>query len=185
MNRPRVYEIEEHPVPEPLGALAEFKSLTDEQRVDFLARLRYIEEITRKIDEWVSGAETDMRAFLDRVELDLYLNQGVPSSGDSPISSWLVHTSWTFDTTAQRMYKTLLPEVIAELDRPQPRLGAEVGSWNVWVAKQNAGLRLALTAFYDATDITDVIAHLVALDVLLANILAGVSKMRLHPSLNL
>jgi hypothetical protein len=185
MTRSRIYEIEDRPIPAALSSLVEFKSLNDEQRLDFIARLKYIEETTKKIDEWVSGAETDLRAFLDRVELDLYLNQGAPRPDDSPISSWLVHTSWTFDTAGQKMYRTLPTVVAHELDRPQPGLGAEVGAWNVWLAKQNAALRMAVSGFYDATDISGVIAHLIAVDVLLVNILAGVSKLRLHPGLNL
>ncbi len=64
------------------------------------------------------------------------------------------------------------------LDLSAPKLGATIGAWNIWLADENKSLTAALGGFYEAPDLPSVMAHLLAIDILVSSLLAGIAKMR-------
>ncbi len=184
MTREKIYTIEDRSVPAALQSLLEYKQLTPEERFNFAARLKYVEEITRKIEEWSTGEETDLRAFVDRIELDLYINVGAPSSSES-MSSWLVHSSWTHGVSGLGMRQTISNQLVAEIDRPQVPLDGSIGEWANWLRHQNSGLRMALMNFYEAASLEKALASLLVLDILVTNLLSGICRLRANPSAKL
>ena len=69
--------------------------MNNEQRRNFAARMYYIAEIPHKLNEWTNSEEIDLFTFLNRLELDLYINVGICSRDAAKnVSSWVVHCSW-------------------------------------------------------------------------------------------
>lgn len=157
-----------------------FARLTEMQVVAFEGRLIYINEIADSIEDWLAGRDPEgLGAFLDRLEMDLAVNQNVP--GEDAVSSYLVHTAWTYDSSPQAMQQALAPETLAALDRPPPALNAPEEAIRDWLGAASNGLRLALEGFYRAASFTAALGHYIALDILLAGMLCGVYKARLNP----
>ena len=180
MSDVKVYEVQQRPIPAILQSLPEFKDLSDAELFNFGARLRYIEEITLKIDEWTSGEERDLRAFIDRIELDIYINQSAGLSQDSEqVSIWLVHSSWAVNISGKTMSEVLSGEVSAALDRAPPELKVPLLKWSEWLQRQNNGLKAALSGFYGASTVNAALGNLIAVDVILAHLTAAVVKLRL------
>lgn len=180
----RIYRSQERELPEALASCDEFAELNEAQRFNYRARLRYIEEITLKIDEWVKGGETDFFAFLDSVELDLYINQGAPGDPATHVSAWLVHTSWSFETSAAQMSRFVSSELRAQIELAQPRLDASIEEFRVWMKDQNEALRGALNGLFKAASFHEAMANQFAIDALLLNLLSGVAKARLNKRLD-
>lgn len=158
-----------------------FARLTEMQVVAFEGRLIYINEIADSIDDWLAGRDPEgLGAFLDRLEMDLAVNQNVP--GEDTVSSYLVHTVWTYDSPPHAMRQALAPETAAALDLPPPALDAPEEVIRQWLGAGSAGLQRALEGFYRATSFTAALAHYIALDILLAGMLCGVYKARLNPA---
>lgn len=184
MTKEKIYAISDRSMPAALQSLLEYKQLTSEERFNFAARLKYVEEITKKIEEWRTGQEADLRAFVDRIELDLYINVGAPSSSEG-MSSWLVHSSWTHGVSGLGMRQAISNQLVAEINRPQVPLDGSIGEWANWLKHQNAGLRTALTNFYEAAGLEKALANLLVVDILLASLLSGMCRLRASPSANL
>jgi hypothetical protein len=184
MPHERIYRPQERDLPEALVSSEEFANLNEVQRFNYRARLRYIEEITLKIDEWVKGDETDFFAFLDSVELDLYINQGAPADPASHVSEWLVHTSWLFETSVAQMSRYISPECRVQIELAQPRLDVSVEQFRLWMNDQNQALKASLEGFFKAASFHEAIANQLAIDALLLNLLSGVAKARLNKRLD-
>lgn len=182
-SQERIYRSQERELPEALVSCDEFAELNETQRRNYRARLRYIEEITLKIDEWVNGRETDFFAFLDSIELDLYINQGAPADPANHVSAWLVHTSWSFETSAAQMSRFLSPDLRAQIEMAQPHLDAHIEQFRAWMKGQNEALKVTLDGLFRAASFHDAMANQLAIDVLLLNVLSGVAKARLNKRL--
>jgi hypothetical protein len=183
-SRERIYRAQEREFPRVLVRCDEFVRLNEAQRFNYRARLRYIEEITLKVEEWVNGGEPDFFAFLDSVELDLYINQGCPADPATHVSAWLIHTSWGFETSVLQMSRFLSTERCAQIESPQPKLGASVEEFRAWMQDQNQGLKESLNGFFGAVSFHEAMASQFAIDALLLNLLSGVAKARLNKRLD-
>jgi hypothetical protein len=181
MGKNIVFEVPRYSLPEALINSAEYKSLNETQKNNYAGRLNFVEQITLEADEWVSGNEVDLYAFLDRIELHLSINLGSPVDPQTHVSSWLIHTSWTFETSAKKMRNTLPSKLIDVLDYPQPSLECELAEFNLWLGRQNAALKSAIEKFYAADTFDCAMSFQIALDILLINLLSGITKMRINP----
>jgi hypothetical protein len=185
MAQERIYRTEERPLPPSIVSCDEFENLSEKQRFNYRARLRYVEEITLKIDEWLAGKETDFFSFLDTVELDLYINQGAPvGNGEDHVSAWLIHTSWTFETSVAKMLRSLQSSVRERIDAPPPGLDAPIDQFRSWIQGQNEALTTALNSYFGAESFDQAMANQLAIDALLLNVLSGVCKARLNKRLD-
>lgn len=185
MNEERIFHTKGRELPQVIVSCDEYLQLSQSQQHNYRARLRYVEEITLKIEEWVSGRETDFFAFLDSVELDLYINQGAPiGNGEDHVSAWLFHTSWTFETSVQQMSRLISLKLRERIEAPQPGLDATVDQFRAWIDGQNLGLVESLDSFFNSKSFDEALANQIAMDVLLLNILAGTCKARLNKRLD-
>jgi hypothetical protein len=185
MSPERIYRTKDRPLPSPIASSEEFTDLTEKQRFNYQARLRHVEEITLRIEEWLTGAETDFFAFLDSIELDLYINQGAPvGSGEDHVSAWLFHTSWTFETSVEKMSRFISPKLREQIELPQPGLDAAIDQFRAWIRDQNQALTSVLDSFFAASSFDEAMANQIAVDTLLVNLLAGVTRARLNKRLD-
>ncbi|MES2353497.1 MAG: hypothetical protein V4568_03670 [Pseudomonadota bacterium] len=161
----------------------EFKELTQKQVFNLEARFRYVGEIVENVESWLLNDGNDFKGFLDSLELDLSVNQNLPDESEDRETSHLIHSSWTFDTTVAQLRHALSPSIIAWLDQNLPRVDCSLTEFNAWLAIQCKALREVVTEFYGAQSFSSTIAHYIAMDILLANMLAGVYKARLNADL--
>jgi hypothetical protein len=181
---PRIYRASDRELPTALRESEDFRELNEKQARRYLERVRYIEEIVLKIQEWLSGRELDFRAFLDRIELDVAINQAAPPDNpDSSVSAWLFHSSWTFGTTPSQLRAQLSPSVLLKADLPPPTSDCSMTEFHTWMQSQSTGMAEALDGFFGAASFSVAIAYQIAMDVFLASIVVGVYRVRLNPKL--
>lgn len=183
MAETKVYPIPERSLPAVLEDSSLFSDMNDAQQRSYKGRLRLIEQIVLEIDEWLDGKERDFQAFLDRIELHLAINQGAPTDAETRTSSWLIHSSWGFESTARKMRQELDAELVIELDRASPSLDVDLARFEIWLAQQNSGLRKAVAGFYGAQKFDAALAYQIAIDLLVINLLVGTVKARINPKL--
>jgi hypothetical protein len=183
----RIEAVTEIMLPEAFTDTDEFRGLTEPQIQSFKSRLDYVREIIHNIEEWLTTVPTveSFRDFLSELELDLAVNQNLPRDNNrEAISSWLIHDSWTFETNSMLMKEALSNSVVAQLDKPTPSINANLTEFCSWLAGQCEALREATDKFCTADSFTAAIAHYLAMDVILANLLVGTYKARLNPALS-
>lgn len=181
-NVTKVSFLRDRSFPKALTDSDNFKQLSAEQASNLRGRLKYIEELTLKVDEWVNDPAEEFSEYLNDVELDLAVNQGAPR-GDTVVSAWSIHTSWTFGTSPRQLRGLLSPIVLSALDSNAPSSTCSAEELVSWIGVQCAAIKEALDRFYDVSTYPDVIAQLIALDVLVANLLLASYRARLNSAL--
>jgi hypothetical protein len=163
----------------------EFRSLNADQVSSLGARFRHIVEIIENVERWIEGKNADatLRSFLDDLELDLSSVQGWPGDQEKEQSSWLIHSSWTFEASPSAMRRAIPQQIVDALDSQTPGVAATGSEVQAWLRGQVLSLRLVIEQLYTASSFAGAIAALIAVDVLLANMLVGVYKTRLNPAL--
>jgi len=158
---------------------SDVKASSPRQIANFAKRLDYIAEITETImsEPVIVGAD-EFREFLSDLELDVSVNHNSPPS-EEYIAPWLVHSSWTFDLTSSELRAGLSEILERALEEGAPLLNSNRVQFSNWLKDLGIGLREALDSFYDATSYSAALANLIAMDVLLAKLLAGLSSSRL------
>lgn len=94
------------------------------------------------------------------------------------VSAWLIHSSWTFEAS-QPLRHQLSSEVIVAIDSAIPKVDALPSDYKKWLQDQGKALKNWLDRFYSGTTYSLAIAHIIAADTILANILAGAIRFRL------
>jgi len=181
-----VIEIEKRSLPASFVNSNDFQELDDGQRQGLVARLRYIEEIPIKAKEWLKACLSGevFKIFIDRVELDLMINLGLPKSSRQQVSAWLFHSSWTFETSASVMLRTLPLNIIDDLQRAPPGFTSTIQEFAEWIFHASNALKVLLDGFYEAATFDAAMGHLIAINISLAQLLVGVSIQRLNPKLS-
>jgi hypothetical protein len=170
----------ERDLPLALQQSDDFKDLTTAEAKGFQTRLRFIEECLQEMELWLSGAETggrSLRDLINDVELDLSVCQSVPAKGQG-VSSWLVHTSWTFETS-NPLNQELSLDLRKGIDQDSPHVGSDEEALRQWLEEECATLRAALDGFYAASTASRAVAHLVAMNSIVAALLFGFYRARL------
>ena len=175
-----VFEIPERHLPKILEMSDRYQDANELQKKNLRGRFQFIEQITLEIAEWLGRTETDFDAFLDRIELHLAINQGAPSDAESSVSAWLIHTSWTFETSSHKMRQELRDDLANELDRSPPSIDVNLVRFDQWLNRQNSALISALADFRASKTIDAALANFIAIDVLLLNLLTGATRARLN-----
>jgi hypothetical protein len=175
-----VYVPRQEPLPKILERFARFREASEIQKKNLKGRFQFIEQITIEISEWLDGTETDLEAFFDRLELHLAINQGAPCAAESSISNWLIHTSWTFETSPRKMRQELSDDLVNELNRSPLSIDDDVGRLGLWLKRQNSALTTALADFRACKTMDAALANIIAIDVLLLNLQTGISRARLN-----
>lgn len=168
-------------IPDALNRMNEFIELSDGQRLAFRTRLIYIEQITEEILEWLGHQDRSIAVFLDAIELLLYVNQGAPTGAPSEtVSAYMIHSSWTFQTTASKMRSSLPAVVVRALNAAPPTCEATSIEIADWLQAQNTSLIASLNGFYGAKNVHEVMSCLVAIDATVCALLLGAMRFRLN-----
>jgi hypothetical protein len=185
-NVTKVSFLPDRRLPSALLDANEFRELTEYQRQAFNSRLRYIEEISVRIFEWPHSPESGGKEMLGGLELDVLINVGISEGHDNDrvISSWLIHHSWTIGISPGSLHRCLSEDLLNAFDISVPALTSNILVLQEWFIKQAEALRLLLTAFYEAKTFTQVMASYVAIDIVLAQLLAVCYRGRLNPKLS-
>ena len=169
------------PVPQALALSGEFKGLNAKQVANFSARLRYVEEVVDGIRAYLSmaAAREPLSDFLDSLELDATSANVFSTNLEEHQSNYLVHSSWTFECSPERLAKEVAGELLAI--RPmQDLVNGTRQEIEGWLADLSNGLTLALSRFYTASSFCAAIAHLLLVDALMAELLAGLIRLRFN-----
>lgn len=178
-----VIRIARRDLPVALASSDEFQNLEEVGKQEFASRLRYVEEISVKLGERAesSGEVDDIKGFIDRIELDLMINLGAHGTEHRGVSTWLLHSSWTFETSAQKMRESLTENFLERLDCQQVGIHSKVSEFTDWAARGGETLAKLLDRFYASLSFDEVMAFLVAIDLCLAQMYCGFIAQRLNP----
>ena len=166
-------------IPKVLENSENYAALTEAQRVNFMARLNYVEEILGNIKTWLAGeSEWDTLAdFLDDLELDVAANQN-PVAGDEFVSNWLIHSTWFDEHRPGELRAELSSEMVELVDLAPPALTSSDEAVGRWLEQQRRGLELALREFSTADSIKSVLSAILFLNIMLAGLLADLYRLR-------
>lgn len=165
-------------LPTALLELPEFKELPKEQRVAFEAHVQYIRQACNEIRESRPSSDVDITRFFDEIELLLYVSAGSPSP--KGVSAYIVHSSWTFESTKEGLRRAVGRKILDAVSAPVPSVDADVREVSRWIEGQNEALSQALKGLERSDSINGSVGHLVAIDSLVTNMLCGVVRYRLN-----
>lgn len=166
-------------LPDVLLRSDDYFELNEKQAFNLQARFDYIDEIVDDITQWLNS-ESDSETlddFLDILELDVNVNLSI-NSGNDDESIWLVHSSWGDGVEEMPSQDKLPTDVLMSLDDDLPKLSAGDTAVNAWLENQRNALRRALETLSDANDFAEVLSSILAVDILMAKLLAGIYKLR-------
>ena len=151
-------------LPHALTSSAEFQELTSREREQFEARFERVTMIVEQVETWLSGRGESLKEFVDTLELDLAVTQNLPnpSNADERQTSYLIHSSWTFETTVAGMQHALSPEVSKALDNPVPSLTCSLSEFKRWLQEGARAIRLSLDLFSGAQTFSEVLGAYIA-----------------------
>lgn len=157
----------------------DYAALNDEQRRNFLARLRYCEEVAEKAITAERAQDLDLLDAVDDIELDVLSILSGFGEVDSTVSLYKVHSSWTFECDRRAM-AALVPSDAADFLR-QPHIGltASAPEAVAWLARWGRALNTALDCLAAATSFTAAVTHLIVVDALVSSYLAFAACVRL------
>lgn len=153
-----------------------FSGVSTDERIGLEARLEYIEEIVKSINE-KTNSRSELKHFFDNIELDIATVQSLPDANKG-VSAWLVHSSWTAEIDPAELRQSIPIEIASTINLPIPELGSRPETFLQWLLGQGTALSRCLDWFYTATAFSSVVASLISADALLANIEAGLIRFR-------
>ena len=164
---------------------AEIQKLTDRQISSLLSRFDRIDDIVEQIRDWTRRNDArSTKEFLDSVEVDLVISQNLPEENpEEAISSYIVHSSWTFSIEASELGDALPDATIRAIDMAVPSINSDEAVFRNWIVALAEALDSECEQFFSSKLFREVVAHFIAIDILLANLLLGVYKVRLNKKL--
>ena len=167
------------PLPDALLRSDDYLELNEKQASNLQSRFDYIYEVVDDITQWLnseSDSET-LNDFLNLLEVDVAVNQNL-NIGNDYESNWVIHSSWG-DGVSEKASRDKLPaDVLASLDVDLPKLSADDTEINAWLENQTNALRRALETLSAANDFAETLSSILAVDILMAKLLAGIYKLR-------
>ncbi len=157
-------------------------------------RIKYAREISQKITSWLAAGESErkveksLRSFLEELELDICSCMGVDPEVDgatnqiSNVTSWEINCTWAkSDDPASEgdLGQLLWPEVRREIEMAAPPLTSNKSQILGWLGHKGNGLKAALDRLSGTEESRVAILCLVVVNVFLADLLAGLTKMHL------
>ena len=176
----RVIKVVKHPLPRQLTESALYMALSTDAQRALLEHIRYVQEIPEKIDEWLSNGSLpdELEPLVERLDLDLMINLGPPSSMSEGFSPWIVQVSWV---THNRPLTSYLRGIfISGLNQEIPIIGAGMPAIRAWIESAQATLQGLLDDFFQCSTYDHAVAHLVAIHTSLAGLKLGLSRIRLQ-----
>jgi hypothetical protein len=154
-----------------------FRNLTSEQRRALLARMYYVIELCDKLD----SSKNALRGhyLIQEIELDAWVNLGAPENDhEKEISSWLIHTNWASECEHFKPATFLESKLLNGLENT---LNVKTpAALNEWLSTKSIALRLAAMGVINAVDICALVAHVMAMNVLLLDLVSCVNRVRIY-----
>lgn len=165
----------------------EYETLTDEHRASYLHRLESVRELGVSLSDGTRRSEDpEFCLFVEELELDASQLQEFRSPWDGGPTRWLMHYSWTFDTSPGRMrhsLSSLSPALLKMVDSAEPRSDAPLASSERYLEELGSRLVQAVDAIFAASTYDSAMAHQIAMDIMLNRLLAVCFRLRLNPLL--
>jgi len=161
----------------------DYQELDAEQQRNFSARIQYLAEIQEGIEGWLNVPGVSILEFADDLELDVLQVLSISVEHERQPSIWLLHSSWTFDTSASEMLNVLPAEIRFALDEAFPSIECDVQTLIDWLRRRNSILKSLLVRFQEATTYPEAIALSLALDVIFSGLAAVLVKVRFNPNI--
>ncbi len=171
-------------LPKALRSLDVVDNLTNEGIREFCGKLQYVQQLGRQAVEFFekdSNESTLVAEFIDSFELDLYANISI--GGRREITPWIVHSSWTFETKQDELFKELTRDVIVSIKYPCPEITGSLEETIVFMGTISRALLIALENVFSTNSLQQAIANLIAVDLLLLKMLTHVVSCRFNPNL--
>lgn len=178
-----VYRVEERPLPEVLTDLREFRDLNVEQAQSVLTRIRLIQEFCLKLQDVHQEDPDDLRFAIGDLELDAAICLSVSGDPEARVSPWLIHTSWTFNTNAKELSGCLSSEARNLLAAPLPGATCSREGFVIWIDSYRGLLNTILDDFFGATTLAQCLASYIAMNLIIAKLLAGFVEARFNDRL--
>ena len=173
----KIIKFKRRQLPKAIAQCRWFSELSVAEKSSFEYRLNYIEEISYKIDEWKIETQNDLLSFLNRIELDLYVNLGSPADGiSSEISAWIIHTSWIDEYNISAIVAS---ELANYSDLAEPKLTWTIFDFHVWFGKKNIILKKSIDLFYESKTIEAGLAFIYIVDLTIITLLFGTMMLRI------
>lgn len=172
-------------VPAVIRDSLEFESLSDAEADAFKVRLNRAVDLATTLASGVRLSNAD--GFLDFVEdlqLDLASAQEIPGESGVILSRWILHYSWSFESSPRLMHDSLPFGLLKSLDFQEPSIEAPVEQYLSWFKEAGLNLLSALASFSGARTFHDALGSYIVADVILARLLLACFKLRLHASFN-
>jgi hypothetical protein len=170
-------------LPRSLTESDEFKQLTADSVRAFQARLQYIGEVVDQIDAWLAKTQNNFPEFLDNLELDLSVTQNLPGDANSGHTSYLIHSSWSFEVTVAEIRHAIPGNLLQPLEAALPSIDSSLSQFNAWLEAQALGIKSAATSFSAAQSMAEALACHLALDIFVGDLLIGCYKARFNAGL--
>jgi hypothetical protein len=174
-------------LPRHLCISSEYAALSKQKQRSLTERLNQFSRLAEAILEWTktrrSASQDDAWSFLDNLELDLWALQSYGADDKSEVSSWFVHSSWSFDIEAAKMLACLPPKVVSAIDSPVPSIDSSVPELIAWLRQQGLTIRTILRGLFASRSLSTFLAYFVALDIVASAILIASQKARLNPAI--
>ena len=166
-------------IPYVLMESVDYVALTDAQRNNFTAKLRYCEETVEKASSAVNLPDDDLFDVIDDIELDLLSIMSGLSDVKNSVSPYQVHSSWTFEVDRQMMIKYVESDIAVFLGGPPISFGASNDEIRAWLGRWSKTLKLSLDRFVGSSSFTEAVAYLILIDAIIFSYLVSAAIMRL------
>ena len=169
-------------IPRVFGESEEFQSLEAAQRDALVARLGRVASIAESLILEQSFSSHDaLLDFVQDLELDVAIAEELEDANRGGLSRWLMHHSWSFDTSPAKMRSSLSKEVLAILDATEPTSDLGIDVFSQWFRNVGSELLVVLREFAAAMTYDAALALHIVVDILLIRILSSCYKLRLSP----
>jgi hypothetical protein len=159
----------------------EFKAITESQRLSLLQRIDNSKQLA---DSLASGERfneaKDFVDFAEDLELDASVIQEIAGADHGGLSRWLIHYSWSFNTSPQKMRQCIPYYYIHLLDVQEPSCDSSLEVYRKWFQNIGKNMSEVIDAMSNATTFDASLAFQVILDVLLGRLLISCYKLRLN-----
>ncbi|WP_199099974.1 hypothetical protein [Dyella sp. ASV21] len=162
----------------------EFQALPEDQRLSFLRRLDNAKSLGLSLESGSRLANaSDFADFTEDLELDASLLQELDSAAQGGLSRWLLHFSWSFETSPGEMLHALPAFCLGLLDTQEPRHDATLDSYRSWFHQVGVDLVRVTHAIESSNTYEATLALHIVVDVLLGRLLVACHKLRLNSAM--
>jgi hypothetical protein len=175
-----VVRVPSTPLPPALTKSDEFSALSEHTRKEFLAQIRYMQEVPFKLREWLENGSRahELHALVLRIDLDISVHLGIPVPSLMQISAHAVRSTWV--THVKPLVTWLAPDHAKCLNFTVPQVGASISEVATWLTQSAAALSDLFDGFFNARNYETAIAYLVSIHVHLAGIKFGLGRVELR-----